>query len=149
MGDHSDRLDDFDYSRYVDEYRFIPLTPELERILADAVSRAENEYSLHVPYELTVSAKAGSPEFEELARRGYLAGLVRNIDGSVSAHLTPMALRYAGEREAYEGRREAWRRTVERDERSRRRFEMGVALGAALIGAIASLAGVWLGSAIP
>ena len=119
-----------DYSGYVDEYRFIPLTPSLEDALEKMVGGSLGDIRDAV----------------ELERLGYIDGLERIIGSAVRYDVTPKGRRYAAEAEAYRDRRDRWAagREAERKRDMWVQFAQGIltTLMGALIGAAATLAAV-------
>ena len=120
-----------DYSGYVDEYRFTPLTPALEKALATMVKTRSFDRR---------------DEAEELERLGYIRDLTFYLAGSCRFDVTAKGSRYAEELAAYRLRRDRW---AESREAERKRdlwvqFAQGLitALVGAAIGAAATLAAV-------
>lgn len=120
-----------DYSGYVDEYRFIPLTPSLERALALMVDEHEIERR---------------DEAEELESMGYISDLTFYLGNAYGFEVTAKGRRYADELAAYRSRRDRWAndREAERRRASWVQFAQGLitTLAGALIGAAATLAAV-------
>lgn len=120
-----------DYSGYVDEYRFIPLTPSLEKALARMVEKHEIE---------------GRDEARELEGMGYIRDLAFYLGNAYSFELTAKGRRYAGELAAYRQRRDRW--AADRDAERKRnlwvQFAQGLitTLAGAAIGAAATLVAV-------
>ena len=133
MAEHSDSKREIepDYSGYVDEYRFIPLTPTLEKALARMVEKHEIE---------------SRDEAEELEGMGYIRDLTFYLGNAYSFEVTAKGKRYAGELVAYRQRRDRWAadREAERRRASWAQFAQGLitTLAGALIGAAATLAAV-------
>lgn len=120
-----------DYSGYVDEYRFIPLTPSLEETLAEMAGGG------------TCERRDEALELEEL---GYIKNLTFYLASSFSFELTARGRRYADELAAYRERRDRWAavREAERKRDMWVQFAQGIltTLMGALIGAAATLAAV-------
>lgn len=120
-----------DYSGYVDEYRFIPLTPSLEETLAEMAGGG------------TCARRDEALELEEL---GYIKDLTFYLASSFSFELTARGRRYADELAAYRERRDRWAavREAERKRDMWVQFTQGIltTLMGALIGAAATLAAV-------
>lgn len=120
-----------DYSGYVDEYRFIPLTPSLEETLAEMAGGG------------TCARRDEALELEEL---GYIKNLTFYLASSFSFELTARGRRYADELAAYRERRDRWAavREAERKRDMWVQFAQGIltTLMGALIGAAATLAAV-------
>lgn len=117
-----------DYSGYVDEYRFIPLTPSLEETLGEMVSDG------------TFSRRDEALELEEL---GYIRDLVFHLSSLVSFEVTARGRRYADEAAAYRDRRDRWAASRAEEERRRGRSvfmrEAAIALLSAAAGSAAML----------
>ena len=117
-----------DYSGYVDEYRFIPLTPSLEDALEKMVGGSLGDIRDAV----------------ELERLGYIDGLERIIGSAVRYDVTPKGRRYADEAAAYRERRDRWvaARSEEAAAAERSRFarDAAIAIVSAVLGAVASMA---------
>lgn len=118
-----------DYSGYVDEYRFIPLTPSLEETLGEMVS------------EGTFSRRDEALELEEL---GYIRNLVFHLSTLVSFEVTARGRRYAAEAEAYRERRDRWAAARAEEERRRGRSVFMREAAIALLSAAAGSAAMWL-----
>lgn len=120
-----------DYSGYVDEYRFTPLTPSLEKALA-VLAGGE-----------TCARRDEALELEEL---GYIKDLTFYLSSSFWFELTARGRRYADELAAYRERRDRWAagREAERRRDMWLQFAQGIftTLVGALIGAAATLAAV-------
>lgn len=120
-----------DFSGYVDEYRFTPLTPALERALAQMVETGTLD---------------GRDEAEELEALGYIRDLTFYLAGSFRFEVTAKGRRYAGELAAYRQRRDRW--AADREAERRRdlwvQFAQGLitTLAGAILGAAATLAAV-------
>lgn len=116
-----------DYSGYVDEYRFIPLTPSLEDALEKMVGGSLGDIRDAV----------------ELERLGYIDGLERIIGSAVRYDVTPKGRRYADEAAAYRERRDRWAATRAEEERRRGRSvfmrEAAIALLSVVAGYAAAL----------
>lgn len=120
-----------DISGYVDEYRFTPITPSLERTLSQMVETGSFD---------------GRDEAEELEAMGYVRDLTFYLAGSCRFEVTAKGRRYADELAAYRERRDRWAadREAERRRASWAQFAQGLTttLFGALIGAAATLAAV-------
>lgn len=120
-----------DFSGYVDEYRFTPLTPSLERALAQMVETGSFDRR---------------DEAEELEAMGYIRDLTFYLAGSFRFEVTAKGRRYAEELASYRQRRDQW--ATDREAERRRdvwvRFAQGLitTMLGALIGAAATLAAV-------
>lgn len=82
-----------DFSGYVDEYRFTPITPSLERTLSQMVETGSFD---------------GHDEAEELEAMGYVRDLTFYLAGSCRFEVTAKGRRYADELAAYRERRDRW-----------------------------------------
>ena len=114
-----------DYSGYVDEYRFTPLTPSLERALAELAggeTRARRDEAL---------------ELEEL---GYIKALTFSLASSFSFELTARGRRYADELAAYRERRDRWAAARAEEERRRGRSTFTREAAIALLSVVAGYA---------
>lgn len=114
-----------DYSGYVDEYRFTPLTPSLERALAELAggeTRARRDEAL---------------ELEEL---GYIKDLTFYLASSFSFELTARGRRYADELAAYRERRDRWAAARAEEERRRGRSTFTREAAIALLSVVAGYA---------
>ena len=69
---HAGSNQDIDFSGYVDEYGFMPLTPSLETALTDALSSMEDAGNGSPVTSLTFIEGQMIDEMTELARLGYL-----------------------------------------------------------------------------
>lgn len=118
-----------DYSGYVDEYRFIPLTPSLEETLGEMVS------------EGTFSRRDEALELEEL---GYIRDLVFHLSSLVSFEVTARGRRYADEAAAYRDRRDRWAASRAEEARRRGRSVFIREAAIALLSAAAGSAAMWL-----
>lgn len=107
-----------DFSGYVDEYRFTPLTPSLERALARMVETGSFDRR---------------DEAEELEAMGYISDLTFYLAGVARFEVTSKGRRYAEELASYRRRRDRWVQ-----------FAQGLvtALVGAAVGAAATLATV-------
>ena len=120
-----------DYSGYVDEYRFTPITPSLERTLSQMVETGSFD---------------GHDEAEELEAMGYVRDLTFYLAGSCRFEVTAKGRRYADELAAYRERRDRW--AADREAERRRdlwvQFAQGLitTLAGAILGAAATLAAV-------
>lgn len=120
-----------DFSGYVDEYRFTPLTPSLERALAQMVETGSFDRR---------------DEAEELEAMGYIRDLTFYLAGVARFEVTSKGRRYAEELASYRQRRDRW--AADRESERRRdqwvQFAQGLvtALVGAAIGAAATLATV-------
>ena len=106
-----------DLSGYVDEYRFVPLTPSLEDALAQIVEKIDAERGDASRSEIRFSIKLGDDECRELAALGYLSEQTAYINGDTVSSLTPKGSRYGSEKAAYVERRDRWvaSRRLDRD----------------------------------
>ena len=118
-----------DFSGYVDEYRFIPLTPSLEETLGEMVRDG------------TFSRRDEALELEEL---GYIRDLVFHMSTLVSFEVTARGRRYAAEAEAYRERRDRWAAARAEEERRRGRSVFMREAAIALLSAAAGSAAMWL-----
>jgi len=120
-----------DFSGYVDEYRFTPLTPSLERALARMVETGSFDRR---------------DEAEELEAMGYISDLTFYLTGVARFEVTSKGRRYAEELASYRQRRDRW--AADREAERRRdqwvQFAQGLitTILGALIGAAATLAAV-------
>ena len=120
-----------DFSGYVDEYRFTPLTPSLERALARMVETGSVDRR---------------DEAEELEAMGYISDLTFYLTGVARFEVTSKGRRYAEELASYRQRRDRW--AADREAERRRdqwvQFAQGLitTILGALIGAAATLAAV-------
>ena len=120
-----------DFSGYVDEYRFTPLTPSLERALAQMVETGSFDRR---------------DEAEELEAMGYISDLTFSLAGVARFEVTSKGRRYAEELASYRQRRDRW--AADREAERRRdqwvQFAQGLitTILGALIGAAATLAAV-------
>lgn len=113
-----------DYSGYVDEYRFIPLTPSLEDALEKMVGGSLGDIRDAV----------------ELERLGYIDGLERIIGSAVRYDVTPKGRRYADEAAAYRERRDRWVAARAEEERRRGRSVFMREAAIALLSVVAGFA---------
>lgn len=118
-----------DFSGYVDEYRFIPLTPSLEETLGEMVRDG------------TFSRRDEALELEEL---GYIRDLVFHMSTLVSFEVTARGRRYAAEAEAYRDRRDRWGAARAEEERRRGRSVFLRDAAIALLSAAAGSVAMWL-----
>lgn len=120
-----------DFSGYVDEYRFTPLTPSLERALAQMVETGSFDRR---------------DEAEELEAMGYISDLTFYLAGVARFEVTSKGRRYAEELASYRQRRDRWAadREAERRRDQWAQFAQGLitTILGALIGAAATLAAV-------
>lgn len=114
-----------DYSGYVDEYRFIPLTPSLEETLAEMVSKR------------TFSRKDEALELEEL---GYIRDLMFHTSTACTFRIAAKGRCYAAEAEAYRERRDRWAAARAEDERRRGRSVFMREAAIALLSVVAGFA---------
>lgn len=110
-----------DPSGYVDEYRFVPLTPRLAAVLSGMIAgRGFDSLS----------------EARELEELGYVSDLAVVFGGNVSFQITPKGMAYEQEYETYRERRDAWADARRREERARFAQSAFVATFSALAGAV-------------
>ena len=114
-----------DYSGYVDEYRFIPLTPSLEEALGEMVRNR------------TFTRRDEALELEEL---GYIRDLMFNTSTACTFRIAAKGRRYAAEAEAYRERRDRWAAARAEDERRRGRSVFMREAAIALLSVVAGFA---------
>lgn len=96
-----------DCSGYVDEYRFVPLTPQLERALMEMLAAEGREKGLA---RNSAVVDGFLDEACELREAGFLGGCRAWGDGRTLVYLKAKARRYPAESESYRARRGAWAR---------------------------------------
>lgn len=114
-----------DYSGYVDEYRFIPLTPSLEEALGEMVRNR------------TFTRRDEALELEEL---GYIRDLMFNTSTACTFRIAAKGRRYAAEAEACGERRDRWAAARAEDERRRGRSVFMREAAIALLSVVAGFA---------
>ncbi len=114
-----------DYSGYVDEYRFIPLTPSLEEALGEMVRNR------------TFTRRDEALELEEL---GYIRDLMFNTSTACTFRIAAKGRRYTAEAEAYRERRDRWAAARAEDERRRGRSVFMREAAIALLSVVAGFA---------
>ena len=130
-----------DLSGYVDEYRFVPLTPELEDALSRLVERVDDARGDTPRSEMRFHVKSGDDECRELAGLGYLSELTAYVNGDILASITPRGSRYESEKAAYVERRDRWVASRRRDRRRQLIFQLGIALLSFVGGIMCTLLG--------
>ena len=136
-----------DYSGFVDEYRFIPLTPSLADALDDITSGVPKDGNGMPDTDVgfRVTAK-GVPMVDELATKGYLTGVTRYIDGGVKAKVSSAGARYAEEYRDYLSRRNKWAHDREIDRKKEQRFQLFLVLLGIIGSMLSASIGYVLGS---
>lgn len=130
-----------DISDYVDEYHFVPLTPDLEDALSHIVADIDESRGDRPRTDVEFAITNGFDDCRELTELGYLRESSSFIDGSELVRLTPKGSRYAAEKRAYEGRKDAWITSHSRDRRHDLFFQLGIALLSFTGGIICTLLG--------
>ena len=115
-----------DLSGYVDEYRFVPLTPELEDALSQIVEKVDEMCGDTPRCDVTLTIRHGDYECRELADLGYLSELTTYINGDTIASLTPKGSRYGSEKAAYVERRDRWVASRRRDRSRQQWYQLGM-----------------------
>lgn len=133
-----------DFSGYVDEYRFVPLTPRLADALDDITSKLPVDANGEPDTEVTFTVRTGQTEADELYARGYLMDVNWYMDGTCSARLSSAGASYDREYRAYVARRDSWARDRQAEKRHERRFQTALVL----LGVAGSLIGALIGAAI-
>ena len=136
-----------DYSGYLDEYRFVPLTPSLADALDDITHNVPRDGngmpSTEAFFKVT---DKGVPMVDELHTKGYLTDVTRYIDGGVRARVSNAGARYADEHRDYLARRRKWARDRETERRNERRFQLYLVLLGIIGSMLSACVGFILGS---
>lgn len=130
-----------DLSGYVDEYRFVPLTPELEDALTQIVEKVDGARGNAPRTEAPFYVPAGGDECRELIDLGYLVASGSRTNGAELVSLAPKGARYGSEKVAYVERRDRWVASRRRDRRRQLIFQLGIALLSFVGGIMCTLLG--------
>lgn len=125
---HAGSNQDIDFSGYVDEYGFMPLTPLLENALIEAVERVGEAANGGDITKLHIKQDGCLDETRELCRLGYMEESSRYIDDSALYRVTSKGARYMDEKSAYDERKNAWAEARRRERRSDTLFQAAVAM---------------------
>lgn len=125
---HAGSNQDIDFSGYVDEYRFIPLTPSLE-VALEGVVEYLNDSSRGKPItQMFFTQRDNLDDIKELCRTGHIEQARTYADGGGSFRLTSKGARYSEEKSAYLSRRDAWARMKRSEARRGALLQVGIAL---------------------
>ena len=138
---HAGSNQDIDFSGYVDEYGFMPLTPSLETALTDALSSMEDAGNGSPVTSLTFIEGQMIDEMTELARLGYLDQPSKYLDGRAAFRVTSKGARYMVEKHDYIKRKDAWAAARRHERRSDALFQVVVALFSFLGGIVCAVIG--------
>lgn len=138
---HAGSNQDIDFSGYVDEYRFIPLTPSLE-VALEGVIEYLNVSSRGEPItQLLFTQRDNLDEVTELCRMGYIEQARTYVDGGASFRLTSKGVRYSEEKNAYLSRKDAWARMKRSEARRGALLQVGIALLSFIGGIVCAVVG--------
>lgn len=138
---HFDSDRDVDFSGYVDEYGFMPLTPSLEAALSDVVESISRSSAGKPMTTLVFKERGETDELLELARLGYLDQPSKYLDGDAAFRITAKGARYAKEKESYLRRRRVWGEARRREHREDLLFQMAISLLSFLGGIVCAVVG--------
>lgn len=138
---HAGSNQDIDFSGYVDEYRFVPLTPSLEKVLVDAVKGLGDPKGVVPMTSREIRTIDKVAEMCELARLGYLDGPLGYSGKRTVFTATSKGLRYSEEKNAYLSRKDAWARMKRSEARNGALLQVGIALLSFLGGIVCAVVG--------